>query len=89
MGIKVTLVKSVSGASERQVATVRGLGLTKLGSQRLLKDTAPIRGMLNKVRHLVTSEKVAEEATVRARRKPRKIRARDAARAAAAKEVRS
>lgn len=84
MGLKVKLVKSHSGSSERQVATVIGLGLTKFGSERLLKDTAAIRGMLNKVRHLVTSEVVKEEPKLRERRKPKKIRARDAARAKAA-----
>ncbi len=44
MGIKVKLVKSHSGASERQVATIVGLGLKKFGSEQLLKDTPAIRG---------------------------------------------
>lgn len=81
MGIKVKLVKSVSSSSERQVATVRGLGLGKLGSEKLLKDTPAIRGMVNKVRHLITAETVKDEPKTRTRTKPRKIRARDAARA--------
>jgi large subunit ribosomal protein L30 len=85
MGIRVKLVKSVSSCSERQVATVRGLGLTKLGSERLLKDTPAIRGMVNKVRHLVTAETVKDEPRPRIRTKPRKIRVRDAARAKAAR----
>lgn len=82
MGLKVKLVKSTSSASARQVATVSGLGLKKLGSERLLKDTPAIRGMIDRVRHLVAFESVAQEPTVRERRKPRKIRVRDAARAA-------
>jgi large subunit ribosomal protein L30 len=85
MGLKVKLVKSSSSASERQLATIAGLGLTKFGSEKLLKDTKAIRGMVAKVRHLVSSETVKEEPTVRVRRKPYKIRARDAARAAAEK----
>jgi large subunit ribosomal protein L30 len=84
MGIKVKLVKSPSSASARQVATIKGLGVWKFGSERLLKDTPAIRGMLDKVRHLVAFETVKEEPKVRARQKPRKIRVRDAARARAA-----
>ncbi|MFZ5439495.1 MAG: 50S ribosomal protein L30 [Myxococcota bacterium] len=84
MGIKVKLVKSPSSASEQQVATVKGLGLWKFGSEKLLKDTPAIRGMIGKVRHLVAFEIVKDEPKVRARTKPRKIRVRDAARAKAA-----
>jgi large subunit ribosomal protein L30 len=84
MGIKITLVKSPSSASERQVATVRGLGVWKMNSTRLLKDTPAIRGMINKVKHLLAVETVKDEPKPRVRRKPRKIRLRDAARAKAA-----
>ena len=56
----------------------------KFGSEKLLKDTPAIRGMLDKVRHLVAFEIVKDEPKVRARTKPRKIRARDAARAKSA-----
>ena len=82
MGIKVKLVKSFSGAQERQKQTVFGLGLTKLGEEKLLKDTPQIRGMIFKVKHLVHHELVKEEPTIK-RRKPRHIRLRDAARAKA------
>jgi large subunit ribosomal protein L30 len=81
MGLKLKLVKSPSGASERQVATIVGLGLSKFGSERLLKDTPAIRGMLDRVQHLVTFEVVKEEPKALPRRKPRKIRVRDASRA--------
>lgn len=83
MGIKVKLVKSPSSASARQVATVLGLGLGKFGSERVLKDSPAVRGMIGKVRHLITFEVVADEPKPSARRKPRKIRVRDAARASA------
>lgn len=83
MGIKVKLIKSHSGSSERQLGTITGLGLTKFGSERLLKDTPAIRGMLKKVLHLVSFEVVKEEPKVTPRQKPRKIRVRDAARAKA------
>lgn len=83
MGLKVKLVKSIAGASERQLATVSGLGLKKFNDERLLKDTPSIRGMIRRVQHLVTHEVVKDEPKVRARQKPRKIRMRDAARAKA------
>ncbi len=43
----------------RQKKTVRGLGLGKLNSTRILKDTPEIRGMVQKVIHLVDIEEVA------------------------------
>jgi large subunit ribosomal protein L30 len=85
MALKIKLTKSFAGASEDQLATITGLGLKKFGDERLLQDTPAIRGMVNKVRHLVTAETVQGDAPKTARRKPRKIRARDAARARQAK----
>lgn len=81
MALKVKLTKSFSGSSEEQLATIRSLGLKKFGDERLLQDTPAVRGMVNKVRHLVTSETVQGDAPKPSRRKPRKIRVRDAARA--------
>lgn len=81
MAIKVKLTKSSAGSSVDQLATIASLGLKKFGSERLLQDTPAIRGMVNKVRHLVTAETVQGEAPKATRRKARKIRARDAARA--------
>lgn len=87
MGLKIKLVKSVSGSNERQRATVTGLGLKKFGDERLLKDTPEIRGMIFKVQHLVTHEVVKEEPVLRKRLKPRAVRNRDAARAKAAQKA--
>lgn len=56
--IKVTLRKSPIGYSEKQKKTVKGLGLTKLNGSKVLKDTPEIRGMINKVFHLVEIESV-------------------------------
>jgi large subunit ribosomal protein L30 len=81
MGIKLKLVKSHSGSSERQLATLTGLGLSKFGSEALVKDTPAVRGMIGKLRHLISFEVVKEEPKAVPRRKPRKIRVRDAARA--------
>jgi len=85
MGLRIKLVKSFAGASESQLATIDGLGLKKFGQEKLLKDTPAIRGMVFKVKHLVSSETVSEEPKAHSRRKPRKIVRRDRARAAAEK----
>ena len=51
--LTVKLVKSVAGTRDDHRATVRGLGLRKLNSQRTLEDTPSVRGMINKVAYLV------------------------------------
>ena len=51
--IRVTLAGSHSGCSERQRATLRGLGLTRRGRSVILRGTPAIRGMIAKVAHLV------------------------------------
>lgn len=51
--IKVTLVKSAIGREKKIGQTLRGLGLTKLNKTVELDNTAPIRGMINKVLFLV------------------------------------
>lgn len=53
MKIKVIQRKSAIGRSQRQRDTLRGLGLTKLNQERILNDTPAIRGMINKVSHLI------------------------------------
>ena len=81
MGLKVKLVKSYAGAPETHLRTIAGLGLKKLGQERVLQDTPAIRGMVFKVKHLVSQEAVAEEPQRRERRKPRRVRLREQARA--------
>jgi large subunit ribosomal protein L30 len=53
---RVTLVKSPIGYSQRQKDTVRALGLRRLNQTVEHTDSAVIRGMLNKVSHLVLIE---------------------------------
>lgn len=67
MALKVKLIRSLEGRTERQRATVTGLGLRKLNQERLLQDTPAIRGMVAKVAHMVTMEQVAGEAPKRKR----------------------
>jgi large subunit ribosomal protein L30 len=54
--VKVTLVKSPIGFHKSQAAVVKGLGLRRIRHTVELKDTSDIRGMIHKVRHLVTVE---------------------------------
>jgi large subunit ribosomal protein L30 len=51
-----TLVKSGIGSTEKIRATLIGLGLTKMQKTVTRKDTPEVRGMLNKVDHLVRIE---------------------------------
>lgn len=56
--LKITLKKSINKAKEKQVATVKALGLKKIGSFVEQQDNDQIRGMINKVSHLVSVEEV-------------------------------
>ena len=56
--LKITLVKSPIGYSKRQKETVRALGLRRLNSSVEHEDVATIRGMVEKISHLVTVEEV-------------------------------
>jgi large subunit ribosomal protein L30 len=51
--IKVKQVKSEIGYTERQRATLRGLGIRRMGRVVELEDTPSVRGMIEKVRHLI------------------------------------
>lgn len=52
--LEVTLTRSVIGRPEDQRVTVRTLGLKKMHQTVIHNDNAAIRGMINKVSHLVT-----------------------------------
>ncbi|OQB15639.1 MAG: 50S ribosomal protein L30 [Firmicutes bacterium ADurb.Bin193] len=56
--IKVTLIKSAIGRKDDQIATVAALGLRKLHSVVTHNDTPQIRGMVDKIKHLVTVEEI-------------------------------
>jgi large subunit ribosomal protein L30 len=51
--ITIEQVRSANRRPERQTATLIGLGLNKLHRRSTLEDTPAVRGMLNKVQHLV------------------------------------
>jgi large subunit ribosomal protein L30 len=54
--IKATLRRSAIGTTPRQRATLRGLGLSRVGRAVILKDSPAVRGMLRTVGHLVAVE---------------------------------
>ena len=56
--LKITLKKSTLASKEDQQATVAALGLRKIGHSVVQKDNAQIRGMINKVSHLVEVEEI-------------------------------
>lgn len=51
--LKVKLVKSIIGRKDDQIATIKALGLKKISSEVEHNDTPQIRGMIQKVIHLV------------------------------------
>jgi large subunit ribosomal protein L30 len=52
--LQITLVKSPIGYSKRQKATLIAMGLRRLNQMVVKDDSAVMRGMINKVSHLVT-----------------------------------
>jgi large subunit ribosomal protein L30 len=56
--IRITWIKSGIGYEESQRKTLRSLGFHRLNQSVVLNDSNSVRGMINKVRHLV---KVEEE----------------------------
>ncbi len=58
--IRVKLVRGLAACPEKHRVVVRGLGLKKLDSTKLLPDTPQTLGMIDKVRYLVSWERVDE-----------------------------
>lgn len=54
--VRVTQVRSPIGRRADQRATLIGLGLNKINRSRELEDTPSVRGMIDKVRHLIQVE---------------------------------
>ncbi|MEX0504453.1 50S ribosomal protein L30 [Alphaproteobacteria bacterium LSUCC0719] len=54
--VRVTQTKSAIGRLGSQRQTLIGLGLNKIGRTSELEDTPSVRGMINKVKHLVRVE---------------------------------
>ena len=56
--IKIKLVKSTAGCLKDQIATAEALGLRKIRQSVEHEDSVIIKGMLERVKHLVTIEEV-------------------------------
>ncbi len=57
--IKITLIRSGIGSPQKLKAVLVGLGLTKLHKTIIREDRPEIRGMIQKVRHLVHVDEIA------------------------------
>jgi large subunit ribosomal protein L30 len=56
--LKITLLRSIIGRLPAQRATVEALGLKKIGSAVEHQDTPQVRGMVEKVKHMVKVEEI-------------------------------
>jgi len=54
--LKITQVKSRNGSNQRQLDTLRSIGVRRIGHTVEQRDTPQVRGMVHVVRHLVTVE---------------------------------
>lgn len=57
--LKITLKKSIIGYNKKQKMTVKALGLRRMHQSVIHNDTEQIRGMANKIPHLVNIEEVS------------------------------
>jgi large subunit ribosomal protein L30 len=58
--LKITLTRSTIGYEKSQGLTAKALGLSKRGATVVQPDNESIRGMIFKIRHLLTVEEVNE-----------------------------
>jgi large subunit ribosomal protein L30 len=58
--LKIKKIRSEIGRPEKQRKILKGMGLNKLNSTVTLVDTPQVRGMINKVTHLVSFEEAEE-----------------------------
>lgn len=59
--LRITLVRSTIGRPGDQERSVRSLGLRKVNHSVVREDTPSIRGIVNKISHLVTVEEISGE----------------------------
>ena len=55
--LKITLVKSLIGRKDDQIATARALGLTKIGDESVQPDNVQTKGKVQKIIHLIEVSK--------------------------------
>ncbi len=84
MALNVKLIKGMSGHTEKHRETLRGLGLTRVGKERVVQDTPAVRGMIQAVAYLIEWSETNEQFKPfgrRARAKAQKAAAGKAAKA--------
>lgn len=59
--LKIKQVRSTIGRLKTQKRTIEALGIKKLNGEVVQEDNPVIRGMINKVSHLVTVEEISGE----------------------------
>jgi large subunit ribosomal protein L30 len=57
--VRITQVKSRNGSDQRQLDTLRSIGVRRIGHTVEQRDTPALRGMVHAVRHLVKVEEAA------------------------------
>ena len=60
MKLKITQTKSTIACLKDQIATIKALGLHKIGQTVVKEDNPGIRGMFFKVKHMVKVEEIAD-----------------------------
>ncbi|NCS89092.1 MAG: 50S ribosomal protein L30 [Ignavibacteria bacterium CG2_30_36_16] len=58
--LKITQIRSIIDRPKRQKLTIEALGLGRPNWERIHNDTPQIRGMINRVSHLVKVEEIKE-----------------------------
>lgn len=56
--LKITQIRSTIGRIKKQKETIKALGIKKLYQSVMHKDTPQIRGMIEKVKHLIEVEEI-------------------------------
>lgn len=77
--LKITLTRGLVGKKDTQKRVITALGLGKYGSSVVHADSPTIRGMINKVHHLVTVTEVNEGGSGKKEAKPKAAAAKKAA----------
>ena len=60
MKLKITLMKSTISSLQKQIDTVKALGLRKIGQTVVKEDNPAIRGQIIRVRHMIKVEEINE-----------------------------
>lgn len=60
MKLKITLIKSTIGCLQKQIDTVKALGLRKIGQSVEREDNPCVRGQIFRVKHLVNVEEISQ-----------------------------